>query len=409
MDQPTRSPTVSTRSPTFSTRSSYQVDDFADLLDDVADRLDEVVGPTDEVADRLDDFADRLDDFADLLHEVVGSGRRGPGPCPRNRATMLHGSLARDARASPKDDGTRASHPRSHRHPTATNRVPMKSLVLPALTMAFALGCSHPREPPLPFGEMKGKTLSGKDTECTRVPRTPEPAVAPEPDASRAGDDVESRIRMVAATDLRCSAQQVYVRGLHKDGDFEFYGAEGCGKYQLYRVSEKHGVEMEGVELFLVSPVSPGTLRIGSSTAFSARALSLGEAMLIVDKQGVACRATVSNEFSDTIWDLEGCALKWPIPFGLVAVRASDATNAVRLEKNWIAENVAPKQDGSESMWKPFTVVDLTGDRRKQVAVFCRNIAGEYECERFMVYRGTEKDPGWHLPIARGRWIPSRY
>ncbi|MDC3953389.1 hypothetical protein KEG38_06015 [Polyangium jinanense] len=284
----------------------------------------------------------------------------------------------------------------------------MKSLLLPALTVAFALGCSHAREPSLAVGDTGGKALSGNGTECRRVPTAPDPAVASEPDASRVGDDIESRIRKVAATDLHCSAQQVYVREIPANDDF-VYGAEGCGSYQLYRVSEKHGVELEGVEVFLVSPVSPGTLRIGSRTAFSARAPSRGEAMLIVDKQGVACRATVSNEFSDTIWDVEGCALKWPIPFGLVAVRASDATNAVRLEKNWIADNVAPKQDGSESMWKPFTVVDLTGDRRKQVAVFCRNIAGEYECERFMVYRGTEKDPGWHLPIARGRWVPSRY
>src|SRR5262249_52472786 len=130
------------------------------------------------------------------------------------------------------------------------------------------------------------------------------------------------------------------------------------------------------------------------------------------------CQASLGNELSSNVWALEGCSGAPPSPIGLVAVRASEATHAARLEFHWIGESpsekstkpVAPWRDGNESTWRPYTIVNLTGDRRREVAVFCRRPAtSEYECERSMVQRLNEKEVGWFIPVARARWTPGGF
>lgn len=148
--------------------------------------------------------------------------------------------------------------------------------------------------------------------------------------------------------------------------------------------------------MFFVSPVAP--LRITPLPSYSTRAPPRGEALLLIERSGVLCRVSVGKNVADNVWEVEGCSGGRPVVVGAIAVRASEATEASLAETHWIGEPartmshkpVAPG-DGGDSMWRPFTIVDLTGDRTKQVAVYCRRPAtSEYECERFMVYRGNK-------------------
>lgn len=274
-----------------------------------------------------------------------------------------------------------------------------------------ALGCAG-----CTGAQLEGASSGVDQLQCPPpVTMSPAPSAAPSVRVSHLGDDVESRVRRVAEKDLSCSEQQVYVRRVYSMGDaemggaFEFYGAERCGLYQVYRASKKQRTpEPEGVDVFLVSPVSQGTLRIGSTPSYNARPPSRGERLLLLNKRGVVCEASVGSVVSNNVWAVEGCSSEAPIPFGVVAVRASDATKVARLELHWV--NEPPPAKGTESIWRPFTVVDLTGDRRKEVAVFCRRSAtSEYECERSMVYRGDESEVGWFVPVARAHWAPDPY
>ncbi len=261
-----------------------------------------------------------------------------------------------------------------------------------------------------------------------RVSAGIEPGSCPTPVASRdrplapgahvasIDEDAESNVRRVAEGDLHCSEQQVYVRrayDVEEGGAFEFYAAERCGSYQVYRVpaDEHAAVRAEGVDIFLVSPVSPP--RMVSLQPY-ARPPTTGEALLLLDGKGVVCRASVGKKVADQVWTIDNCSSERVAVVGVVAIRATEATSAARLEAHWIGElarsasegSVAPWSAGGDSMWKPFTVVDLSGDRTRQVAVYCRRSASDYECERFMVTRARKDQAGWFVPVARARWTP---
>lgn len=241
-------------------------------------------------------------------------------------------------------------------------------------------------------------------------------ASLPAPSRAIIQDDVESRVRRVAEGDLQCSQQQVFISGIYGAGATpDFYSAERCGSYQLYRAprTDDTPVIPEGVDIFFVSPLSPP--RIRSWRPFSARPPSSGEELLLVDRKGVVCRASVRQKVVDGVWTLDSCSSERLAVVGVVAVRATEATTASRLETHWIGqplpsaskEGVPPWRDGAASMWQPFTVVDLGGDRTREVAVYCRRSTAEYECERFMVRRTDKVQAGWWTPVARARWAPN--
>jgi hypothetical protein len=192
------------------------------------------------------------------------------------------------------------------------------------------------------------------------------------------------------------------------------YGADGCGVYRVYRLRDDGRAEPVGVDVFLVSPVSPGSFRIVAVPSFASRPPSRGESLFVIDRNGVVCRTVVGTSVAERVWDLEACAGARPVHLGAVAVRASDATEAAILETHWIEEpgrarNTDPAarhDDGSVTMWRPFTVVDLRGDRASEVAVYCRRSEPEYECERFMVHRENKTQFGWFFPVERARWAP---
>lgn len=271
------------------------------------------------------------------------------------------------------------------------------------MALATVSGCTGSITPPLSNGDDQCVAKESPDATANAARHSP-PL-----------NYVEARVRDTAAVNIDCSAAQIFVsrdygpKNIGLGGEYEYYRAEGCGTYQVYRVSGDHRVEPEGVDMFLVSHMPPRTVRLIGVPGYFARPLTISDNLVIVDRRGVICRTVVSSTVRKNIWETSGCNLDPSTPvLGLVAIRAEDATKGARVELHWIGEaDNGTMSQIPPSMYKPYTLVTLTGDKQLEVAVYCRGESNaEHECERFMIYRGRDNDVGTFLPVQRARWPP---
>lgn len=248
--------------------------------------------------------------------------------------------------------------------------------------------------------------------------REPGPPPVSTVDTATPSDESEvARVKLAAQKDYPCDTQSVYVRSLRvqtpvQEGRAELYAAEYCRRYQVYKLdAETKAVARFGVDVYAVVAGNQG-LRIVPVVPTSGGGLAVGTRMALVSRKGVVCAAGVTSERSpDGVQDIVGCDADRSLLHAAVAIRAEDATPRSRLAKHWLSEPVPGAaggdpvgvfNDGAETQWRPRTVLDLTGDGGRSVAVYCRQEGLETTCERFMVYDKRAKgSPGFHLLVSR--------
>lgn len=267
------------------------------------------------------------------------------------------------------------------------------------VVLIAAIGCGA-RHGPLPdFSSEK----TGRSNDAGSV----------EDEVARAA--VLSRVRALALQDMQakvdareeCPAGQVHVRELGDDGTSKQYNAEACGWYQRYRVATPAAaVEVAGVDVFVASESESGERRITEFPCGSGRHLVGGEQLVLIDRSGVLCHATLvgAGGSAGHGWSLNGCGELVRLPKRVFAMRRSDAGDGAVVRRT--GEEARPEGSG-ESMWTARVVVDLVGNNSSRVEIHERRPGTwEYECERLMVREDGEYKKQESVPVTRVRWWP---
>lgn len=235
------------------------------------------------------------------------------------------------------------------------------------------------------------------------------------------GDGSADRVAAEAMLDYPCPAQSPYVRRLYAVPPFlavtheELYSAEHCGRYQVYKLDRQTGtVSPLGVDIFNVADTAERQ-RIMPLPSFSERRPPIGTRLVVVSRRGRVCEGRVeTGRGPGEDQEISGCDAERGLLQAAVAIPASAGTSGAKLTTHWMTEApkvrahggdpVAAMNDGSESRWRAVSVVDLTGEGERSVAVYCRQEQEDLLCERFLVQGGSTKGAlGIHFLVSRVR------